>query len=51
VNEQIERGYRLAFGRVPRAEEHEALSAFARKHGLPATCRLLLNANEFVFID
>jgi hypothetical protein len=51
LNQQIEQGYRLAFGRPPRAEEREALSVFARKHGLAAMCRLLLNANEFVFID
>ena len=41
----------LAFGRPPSDAERDALSAFARKHGLPAACRLLLNANEFVFVD
>ena len=29
----------------------EAVSAHARKHGLAAACRVLLNANEFVFVD
>src|SRR5207248_5202055 len=38
VSGQIERGYRLAFGHSPRADESEALSAHARKHGLAAVC-------------
>src|SRR5438105_5360621 len=51
VAAQVERAYRLALGRPPSPEERSALGDFARKHGLPATCRLLFNANEFVFID
>ena len=27
------------------------LAAFADRHGLPSACRLILNMNEFVFID
>jgi hypothetical protein len=49
--EQIEAAYRLAFGRLPRKEEKAALADYARKHGLANACRLLFNANEFVFID
>jgi hypothetical protein len=49
--EQIEAAYRLAFGRLPRREEKAALADHARKHGLANACRLLFNANEFVFID
>jgi hypothetical protein len=49
--QQIEQAYRLAFGRRPRAEERAALAAYARKHGLANACRLLCNANEFVFVD
>ena len=48
---QIEAGYRLAFGRPPTREEREALVAHASKHGLANACRLLFNANEFLFID
>ena len=47
----IDRAYRLAFGRGPRPEEREALAGYARRHGLGNACRLLLNANEFVFVD
>ena len=48
---QIENGFLLAFGRPPSAEEVGALTAYAKKYGLPNACRLLLNANEFLFVD
>jgi hypothetical protein len=48
---QIEAAYVLAFGRSAHEDEKEALAAYARKHGLANACRLLFNANEFVFID
>jgi mono/diheme cytochrome c family protein len=47
----VDRGYLLAFGRVSRGKERAALIAHAQKHGLASVCRLLFNANEFVFID
>ena len=50
-SEQVERAYLLAFGRTPTAEESEAVQAHAARHGLPAAARLLLNSNEFLFID
>ena len=33
------------------ADERDALTAYATKHGLANACRLLWNTNEFVFID
>jgi hypothetical protein len=48
---RIETAYRLAFARTPSPEENAALRAYARKHGLANACRLLFNANEFVFVD
>jgi hypothetical protein len=48
---QVELAYRLAFGRLPEAEEKKAVAAYARKHGLAKACRVLLNSNEFVFVD
>jgi hypothetical protein len=39
-----------AFGRAAAAEEVSELAAYAGEHGLANACRLLLNANEFVFI-
>jgi len=48
---QIDLAYRLALGRAPTPGEASMLAAYAARHGLPAACRLLFNANEFVFID
>jgi hypothetical protein len=43
--------FRMALGRQPRPEELEPLVAFADRSGLPAVCRLILNLNEFSFVD
>jgi hypothetical protein len=43
--------FRLALGRPPTAAERDALAAHAAKHGLPNACRVILNLNEFVFVD
>ena len=34
-----------------RPAEREALAAYAREHGLANACRVILNLNEFVFVD
>jgi hypothetical protein len=46
---QVRRAFELAFGRAPNATESAAASELARKHGLAALCRALLNANEFLY--
>jgi len=51
LSRQIEEACLLAFGRRPTAAERAALETYARKYGLANTCRLLLNTNEFVFLD
>ena len=48
---RIEAAFALAFGRPPRADERDAVAAYAARHGLANACRLLFNANEFVFAD
>jgi hypothetical protein len=48
---QIGRAHRLALGRAPTPAERERLIAFAKANGLPNLCRLLLNLNEFTFVD
>jgi hypothetical protein len=48
---RIDHVYRLALGRQPDEEERSALAGYASQHGLAAACRLVLNMNEFVFID
>ncbi|HEV7402922.1 MAG TPA: PSD1 and planctomycete cytochrome C domain-containing protein [Chthoniobacteraceae bacterium] len=37
--------------REPTAEEAARLTAYADRHGLAALCRVLLNSNEFLFVD
>ena len=49
--EKIDRGFRLALGRPPSAHERDALAEHARRFGLPNACRVLMNLNEFVFVD
>ena len=48
---QIGQAYLLALGRKPRAEERRTLVNYAEKHGLENVCRLILNSNEFMFVD
>ena len=40
-----------ALSRPPTADERESLAAYIRDHGLPNACRVVLNLNEFVFVD
>ncbi len=51
IHTQIDRAMRLALGRAPTAEERARLVDFTRTHGLENTCRVVLNLNEFTFID
>ena len=48
---QIDSALQLVWLRQPKDEERRTLAEFARRHGLPALCRLLLNSNEFLFVD
>jgi hypothetical protein len=48
-DEQVDRAFRLAFGRSPAAAEQRAAMRLLMKSGLPALCRALLNANEFLY--
>jgi hypothetical protein len=48
---RVAAAYRLALGHEPTAEENRVLLDYARKHGLANACRLILNTNEFSFVD
>jgi mono/diheme cytochrome c family protein len=48
---QIRLVYRLCLGRDPTASEMEALSEYARKYGMSNLCRVVLNSNEFLFVN
>jgi hypothetical protein len=51
VAKQIELGYRLAFNRGASNAERSASKKVVIDHGLFYFCRVLLNANEFVYLD
>lgn len=48
LDKQIHRAFALAFNREPSAGEQNEGVALAREFGLPAFCRAMLNANEFI---
>ncbi|MCX7700224.1 MAG: DUF1553 domain-containing protein [Gemmataceae bacterium] len=50
-DEQVRRGFALAFSRAPSPEEARAAAELIARHGLRAFSRALLNANEFIMID
>jgi len=48
---QVRRGFALALARQPDAAELSAGVALVERAGLVQFCRMLLNANEFVYVD
>jgi Protein of unknown function (DUF1553)/Protein of unknown function (DUF1549)/Planctomycete cytochrome C len=51
VGRQVATAYRLILGRSPTTRESQAVGDHVRKHGLVNACRVLLNSNEFVFVE
>ncbi|HEX7899403.1 MAG TPA: PSD1 and planctomycete cytochrome C domain-containing protein [Planctomycetota bacterium] len=51
VGQDVELAYRLALSRRPTTEETAAFRDYAAKHGMSTACRVLLNCNEFLFLD
>ena len=50
VARQVVRAYELAFARSPDADELTEATAVVREHGLATLCRVIFNANEFLFL-
>lgn len=48
---QVRRAFELAFQRPPTVGESTAAQALCSEQGLESLCRMLLNANEFVYVD
>jgi hypothetical protein len=48
---QIKLLYQLALNREPSRNELKELSAFADKEGIASACRVILNSNEFIFVN
>ena len=51
TEERVTAAYRLALGREPSEDERESLVAYADRFGMENVCRVVLNLNEFVFVD
>ena len=49
--QQIALAYQLAFGREPSENERRLVSEYAAHNGLANMCRVILNSNEFLFVD
>jgi hypothetical protein len=47
----VESAYRAILQRKPTEPEAKEVSDYAAKHGLANACRVLLNSNEFMFLD
>jgi hypothetical protein len=41
----------LAFGRAAKPEELQLTSEFVKRNGLPAFCRVVFNATEFLYVN
>jgi hypothetical protein len=51
LTRQVAALYRLVLGREPTPKEIRAVGAYAAKHGLANACRVLVNSNEFMFVE
>ena len=51
LDQQIERSFLLILGRAPLESELPDVRRFTQQHGLANLCRLLLNSNEFLFVN
>ncbi len=51
ANAQVRRAFTLAFGRPPSPDEIADSAQLITQHGLPAFCRALFNANEFIRLN
>ncbi len=48
---QVRRLFMLAYGRPPTDKESRAVAAYADRHGFANTCRVIVNSNEFAFVN
>ena len=51
VTEQVEDAFLLVLQRLAEPEEIEGFAGYVANHGLANACHLLLNANEFLYLD
>jgi hypothetical protein len=51
IGAQVRLAFELAFGREPVKVESEAAGRLIEKFGMPAFCRAMFNANEFLYVN
>lgn len=51
LKNEVVAAFRIALGRLPSAEELTATKEYAEQFGLANACRVVLNLNEFAFVD
>ncbi|MEZ6071172.1 MAG: DUF1553 domain-containing protein [Pirellulales bacterium] len=51
VDAQITDAYQIALGRSPNNDELESLREYAAEYGMANVCRVIMNLNEFAFVD
>lgn len=51
LDELVKRAVEIAWLREASTAEIRAFSHYAQEHGVPAFCRVLINSNEFLFVD
>ena len=51
LDAQIKTACNLALGRAPTPAEQTEFTAYAQQHGLANLCRVILNSNEFLFLN
>jgi hypothetical protein len=49
--DQVTKLFQLTLARKPTAWEMQRMSGYIRKSGLASGCRVILNSNEFLFVD
>ncbi len=50
-DDQVRRAFLLCYTRLPQQGELEVCSKFVKENGLAAFCRVLLNSNEFIYLN
>ncbi len=51
IGAQVTAAFRLILARDPTAGELTDFTAYADQHGIANSCRLMLNSNEFMFLN
>jgi hypothetical protein len=51
LDQQVRLAIQAAYGRKPGSEELSLLSQYAARHGLLNLCRVIINSNEFLFVN